>query len=104
MKVKKFTFKMNRPTGKWKCFSSTSCDILLEKNLVGSFYEDKSTANTIIEIRFMKMKADIMEDGNSNCLWKWTTLNKKCASFDEAKTWVNENFEIINTSINLRKY
>ena len=100
----KFTFKMQRPTGKWKSFSSAFCDILLNKNQVGAFYEDKSTGTPVISIRLMIEKADIMSDGNKNCPWKWITLVKTCASFDEAKLWVNENFELLIKKYTLRKY
>lgn len=43
----------------------------------------------------MAEKADINEDGNPNCTWRWVTLKAKFESLQGAKDWLNENFLLI---------
>jgi len=86
----KFTFKTEKPTGRYRCFFSESHDIKIKKKKVGSIV-DRTWS-----IRLMVLKDDIMEDGNANCEWKWITLKKQSASLQEAKDWLNENFISLN--------
>jgi hypothetical protein len=41
-------------------------------------------------IRFIVLKEDINEDGNSNCEWKWIELKKKSDSVEEAKKFIDK--------------
>jgi glutamine synthetase adenylyltransferase len=82
----KFTFKTEKPTGRYRAFDSDDHHIKLNKKRVGSIVDGEWT------IRLMVLKSDINEDGNPNCKWKWITLKKKSASLQEAKDWLNENF------------
>jgi hypothetical protein len=94
-----FTFKTHRPTGNYAWLYKPYHDVLLNKNKVGSIEPVKP-----FSIRLMVMKADIMEDGNSNCPWKWITLKHESESLDDAKTFLNESIDIILRKYKIREY
>jgi hypothetical protein len=50
------------------------------------------------------MKADIMEDGNSNCKWKSIHLKHKSETLADAKAFLNENIDAILTKYTIRTY
>ena len=85
-KQPKFTFKTTKPKGPYASFFPTQHDIKLNKIEVG-FIEDKAP----FKIKLKVIKADIMEDGNKNCSWKWITLSKQSTTLDESKTFLQEN-------------
>lgn len=86
-----FTFKTDKPTGKYRSFYRPFHYIKLNKKKVGSI-DDKSPHF----IRLQVIKKDINEDGNPNCEWKWICLKKQFQSVDEAKAFLKEKFyEII---------
>jgi hypothetical protein len=86
MATKKFTFKANKATGKFASFYNYDHDILYKKINVGSIhYEAPFT------IRLKVEKANITEDGNPNCSWKWITLKGEHESLQAAKDWLNAN-------------
>lgn len=41
------------------------------------------------------VKADIMEDGNPNCIWRNAKLKKEFSSEDYAREWLNDSIEAI---------
>lgn len=86
----KFTFKTTKPTGQWSWLSEPSHAIKIGKIKVGSI--DNSAPHTI---RLQKIKADIMEDGNPNCVWRWVKLKAQFKSIEEAKEFLNSNYEAI---------
>jgi len=86
----KFTFKTDKPTGKWKWLDSNTNHIKLNGNSVGEIVDSNP-----VRVRLMIIKDDILEDGNANCDWKWITLNRNFTSLDEAKIWLNENINLI---------
>lgn len=87
----KFTFKTEKPTGSYKSFFSDYHYIKLKKKEVGTI-TDKT-----YKIRLKVWKADINEDGNPNCKWKWITLKKESKTLQEAKDFLNENIKLITT-------
>jgi len=91
-----FTFKTNKPTGRYKSFFKATYDIKLKGKVVGAI-----TSKAPHRIRLEIIKKDIMEDKNPNCLWKWTTLKKEFNSVDEAKAFLKENYERIVNQLNL---
>lgn len=93
MKQKKFTFKIHKPTGRYRSFYSIRVDIKLDGKRVGSFNDND------FRIRLQVIKEDIMEDGNPNCVWKNILLKFKANSIKETKVFLNENIEYI-----LKKY
>lgn len=92
----KFTFKTEKPTGRYRSFQSASHDIKLGGAWCGSIDDDPPH-----KVRFMKLKDDPMEDGNPNCAWKWVTLKKEFQSVADAKEWVRENSELIQRQIKI---
>lgn len=96
MKAKKFTFKTNKPTGKFAWVDKNSHYIKLDGISLGSI--DDSFPH---KIQFKVVKADINEDGNPNCPWKWVRLKKENKDINEAKEWLNNNFELLTNKLNL---
>ena len=86
----KFTFKTEKPTGQYKAFFDPRYIIKLKGFIVGAI-EPQSP----FRARFMVEKSDIMEDGNSNCSWKWIKLTKEFDSVDKTKQWLNDNTDLI---------
>jgi|GEM_PF-2315572 hypothetical protein len=95
-KAKRFTFKTNHPTGSYSAFFNSSHDVKLNKVVVGNILDDKPH-----KIRLMVIKADINEDGNPNCAWKWITLKHDSDSLQDAKDFLNANFDIITGKYNI---
>lgn len=93
----KFTFKTEKPKGKWKSFSECSYNIKLNGKLVGNIEPKKPHY-----IRLMVIKTDINEDGNPNCDWKWIKLVKTSDTVDEAKEFLNKAIETIIDRYNLK--
>ena len=52
----------------------------------------------------MVMKKDILEDGNPNCEFKWIRLKRESETLDDAKTFLNENIDVILTKYTIRIY
>lgn len=95
----KFTFKTTRPTGSYAWLHKPYHDILLNKNKVGAIDPEKPHT-----IKLMVMKADIMEDGNPNCSWKWISLKHKSESLDKTKEFLSENIDVILAKYKIRIY
>lgn len=79
----KFTFKKNKPEGRYSWVHNPTYDIKLKGKIVGSIEHETW------DIRLMIIKDDINEDGNPNCKWKWVKLKKKSETLEEAKEWLN---------------
>jgi hypothetical protein len=95
----KFSFKTERATGSYAWLHKPDYHVLLNKNLVGSIDPEKPH-----HIRLMVMKADILENGNPNCPWKWITLKHESESVAEAKIFLNEGIDTILTKYKIRIY
>lgn len=93
--IKRFTFKTEKPTGKWRSFDSDNHIIKLNKIKIGNI----SSLEPFF-IRLKIIKKDIMEDGNPNCEWKWIKLAIKFNSLSDAKEWMQINFKKITTKFN----
>jgi len=98
--MKKFTFKIHYPTGRFRSFDHIYCDIKLENVLVGSIQE--INMNTF-QIGFMIIKKDIMEDNNPNVEWKWVWLKWKPKSIKEAKDFILTNSKLFQERFNFRQ-
>ena len=85
----KFTFKTTKPTGRYSSFRDDFHDIKIKGIVVGTITDETWKINLMVE------KADIMEDGNPNCQWKWIRLKKESNSLQEAKDFLNANFKEI---------
>ena len=83
--MKKFTFKTNKPTGKYRAFYSAHHDIKYDKKVVGRIKDGMPW-----KIWLMVVKKDINEDGNPNCPWKWIRFKQESNSLQDAKEWLNK--------------
>lgn len=95
----KFTFKTNKPTGRFKAFDSPYHDIKLDGHVVGQIDNDKPHK---ISLYVMKNGTTIT-DNNPNCVWKRITLTHESESIDAAKTWLNANRDAILKKFELKK-
>jgi len=89
--IKKFTFKTEKSTGRYRSFYNNINHIKLNKMCCGAILDEKP-----YKIKLQVMKDDLIEDGNENCKWKWITLKKESQTLQEAKDFLNENFDAIN--------
>ena len=90
MTNKKFTFKTEKATGRYREFSTDIHNIKynnIKCGLIGSKKPHK--------IRLQVIKDDINEDSNTNCPWKWVTLKHESTTLTEAKEYLNEIRDII---------
>lgn len=85
-----FTFKTEKPTGKWRSFYPDSHHIKIKKSKVGNI-SDKYPHKISLAV----FKEDINEDGNPNCEWKWIQLKKESKSLSEAKEWLKSNYDLL---------
>jgi hypothetical protein len=94
----KFTFKTEKPTGKWKSFDSDSHYIKMGGKEIGSIDPDKPH-----KVSFMVIKDDINSDGNPNCVWKRITFKREFETVEAAKKWLTENAERLTSTYNFYK-
>ena len=80
-----FTFKTEKPTGRYSSFFPTTVYIKLKKKEVGTIYENTS-------IRLMICKEPTTADPAP---FYWITLAKKSESVEAAKEFLNANFDAI---------
>lgn len=93
MKFKKFTFRTEKSKGRYYSFyNATTHYIKLDKKVVGWINDEPP-----YKIRLSVIKQDILEDGHPNCPWKWITLKAQFSSLQEAKTFLNDNRETIQS-------
>lgn len=92
----KFTFKTEKPIGPYSVFYPKHHYVKLKKQKIG-FISDINPYRISLKV----IKADIMEDKNSNCSWKWITLKKESKSINEAKEFLNTNFDSLTKKYNL---
>lgn len=86
----KFTFKTNKPTGKYRSFDTDYHHIKLAGREVGNI-----SAGKTFRINLNVMKTETITDSNPNCPWKRITLKKESETLQEAKDWLNANFKSI---------
>ena len=89
--ARKFTFKTEKSTGRYRSFYPDTHHIKLNKIECGLIADKKP-----YKIKLQVIKDDINKDGNTNCNWEWITLQKESETLEEAKNFLNENFEAIN--------
>lgn len=86
----KFTFKTEKPTGKWRSFDTPTHYIKLNGKQVGTI--SHSPAHII---SLSVVKSDINEDGNPNCVFKNIRLKESHSTLEDAKKYLNDNFNDI---------
>ena len=89
----KFTFKTEEPTGRYRSFYSANHYIKLNKKIVGQIVEKALGKEWKVKLRIYK--DSIHDDNNPNCEWIWITLVKSFSSLQDAKQFLNDNFDAI---------
>lgn len=97
MAKNKFTFKTSRPTGSYAWLHKPSHQIKFKGQWIGSIEPVLPYS-----ISLMVMKANLMEDGNPNCNWRWITLACKSESLVDAKAFLNNNIDAILTKYKIK--
>lgn len=93
--MKKFTFKQNKATGRYRSFFPENTTIKHNGKEVGTIFEDG------FRIQLQVIKKDILEDGNPNCVWKNVLLKYRPTSLQDAKDYLNNNQEKILSLVDL---
>jgi len=92
-----FTFKTEKPTGRYSSFFPCHHYIKIKGVEVGKIDDKKPH-----RIRLKVIKNDINEDGNPNCEWRWIALKSEFESLQEAKDFLKARFDSINNKYNLK--
>lgn len=95
-------FKTNRPTGKWAW--SPTYDVIINKIDVGTISHKSNLDRSDrleVEVDFRVLKDDILEDGNSNCVWKNISLKARFNTAKEMKDFLTKNLDKIVSSYKL---
>lgn len=90
--MKKFTFKTEKPTGRYRGFYNPDYHIKINGKKCGNIYFDSKG----YYVSLLVYKKDINEDDNPNCEFKCIYFKKRLPSLEECKTWLNSK-ETINT-------
>lgn len=92
LKISKFTFKMNQPTGKWRSFDQWYCDIKLLGKQCGTIHEEGLRISFFVKIEPTKEKP---------APFKTITLKYTPTTLEEAKEYLNTNKDRIMKSFDL---
>jgi len=89
----KFTFKTDKPKGAYSSFFKPIHYIKYKKQKVGNIIQ-KDLSGGSFKPGLQVIKADIMEDGNPNCKWKWVWFLPQ-PTLQAAKDLLNNNIDSI---------
>jgi len=92
----KFTFKTEKPTGRYRSFDTETHYVKWNKVEIGTI-----SPETPFTIRLRVMKKDMTEDKNPNCPWRWIKLKQQSISLDEAKKYLNDNIKLITDTFTI---
>lgn len=90
----RFSFKLNRPTGRYSWANHTSIDIKLDRKVVGSigYHKKGYSGGGAYKIGFTVIKdGDNFKDSNPNCSWMWIRLKPEFETIEEAKDYFIQN-------------
>lgn len=97
--MKKFTFKTEQPTGRYRSFDKPTYHIKYDKKEVGYIKLEKPHK---IHLQVLKTEEDLKKsENNINCEWRWLRIKYEFESVDAAKLWLNENIEKILNAFSL---
>lgn len=101
MKATKFTFKNNKSTGRFASFQGVCHDIKIKGKICGNIGERSHLLPDYkFEERFFIRLMII--DSTIPSGWRNIIFNKRFENIEDAKKWLNENFEAINKKWQLR--
>ena len=90
--MKNFTFKTNKPAGRYRSFFQDEHVIKHNKHDIGIIVCSEYNQPPF-QIKLRIMKTAEITDNNPNCPWKWITFKNKFTTFDEAKEWLKKNHD-----------
>jgi hypothetical protein len=93
--MKKFTFKINKETGRYRSFYPDQCDIKLNKMVVGSISKSREHDYTI----GLMVKKEVTEKDPAP--FKWIFFNREFKTINDAKIALQEQAEKIFTKFDL---
>ena len=91
-KDKNFTFKTEKPTGKFSSFYNSYHYIKYKGKSVGTI-EDKTFKISLHVLKTEEDRKKVNDNPKTN--WKWITLKKESKTLDEAKQFLKEKVEIL---------
>jgi len=94
----KFTFKTNKPVGKYRIFQTPEHLIKYKRKVCGCINERNYNK---FKIMFAVNKKDIDEDGNPNCKWKRIYVENEFDSLQSAKDFINNHTDKIVENLDL---
>lgn len=99
----KFTFKTEKPTGRYRSFDVDTHHIKLKKKKVGYINDKFRSEDGKFSISLAVSKAITPE---SSAPFKWIKLKKEFDTLDEAKIFLNEpvNFKFLTKHIKLYQF
>ena len=93
--MRRFTFKIDRATGRYASFFADNVDIKIKGKVVGSFsYGIVRGRDRIL----FHVKDETQKSGFRNIV-----LKKEVTTINETKQWLNDNFEAITTKFQLHQ-
>lgn len=99
MKMKNFTFKTERTTGKYGHFFEPSYYIKYNKKVCGEIVKNSG----LFAIRLQAIKTEEEKRLHPNCSWKWVQFTSRFVTLEEAKIWLNAHKEQVFRTIDLYK-
>ena len=92
-----FTFKTVKETGKYASFFTPQHNIKLKKSVVGEIMQTRNRDDEF-KIRLAITKEPTKAEPAP---FKWITLAAKFETLEEAKVWLNKNFNRITSQFDL---
>lgn len=94
----KFTFKTDKPTGRFRSFNNEYHHVKLKGKNVGSIDDVTFKVN----LKVVKTAEDLEKpNDNKNCPWKWITFKAEFKTLQEAKDWLNANVDALTKKYTL---
>lgn len=90
----KFTFKTYKPKGAHSSIYKPIHRIKYQKQEVGNIIPHQVFPGGSFQPGLKVIKADIAEDGNPNCKWKWVWFQPQ-PTLQAAKDFLNNNIDSI---------
>ena len=88
-----FTFKRNKPTGRYASFSNIMTEVKIKGNQCGTINEGGGFNNWSATLA--------VKDEKAKSGWRWATLKRKFESEQEARDFLKDNYTKLVESLNV---
>lgn len=99
--MKKFTFKTIKSTGRYRTFYPDEYQIRLNGIHVGNIYSKGTLEWIKYKIHLRIIKDENNTDKHINCPWMWIWFKKDFSSLEEAKQFIRDNNNLIQTQFKI---